>query len=233
MPARRRSRPTLRCLDADLGQKIPTLNVDLGELDHPWVDELRRIAPTSPKGQKRVLSIERPLVYRLRLSIERGATWVDDDQNIVWLCAVRRRETGSKDDSCAWFAELHAAGALLPSDDDRLRDSAEAVLRFQRQLSSELHALVGAALTKSGVELTADLGQSMPCRVLVLSGDGIDEIWCALSVQTLDGEIIRPELRDILFARLEEHLTPITFESRSDWPTGEVEWFEAVRFGLR
>jgi hypothetical protein len=73
----------------------------------------------------------------------------------------------------------------------------------------------------------------MPCRVLVLSEGGIDEIWCALSVQTLDGEIIRPELRDILFARLEEHLAPITFETRSDWPTGEVEWFEAVRFGLR
>jgi hypothetical protein len=146
---------------------------------------------------------------------------------------VRRRETGSKDDSFAWFAELHAAGALLPSDDDRLRDSAETVLRFQRQLSSELHALVDAALTKSGVELTADLDQSMPCRVLVLSEGGIDEIWCALSVQTLDGEIIRPELRDILFARLEEHLAPITFETRSDWPTGEVEWFEAVRFGLR
>jgi len=147
--------------------------------------------------------------------------------------ARRRRETGSKDDSFAWFAELHAAGALLPSDDDRLRDSAEAVLRFQRQLSSELHALVDAAQTKSGVELTADLGQSMPYRVLIFSGDRIDEIWCALSVQTLDGEIIRTELRDILFARLEEHLAPITFESRSDWPTGEVEWFEAVRFGLR
>jgi len=116
MPARRRARPTLRCLNADLGQKIPTLDVDLGELDHPWFDELRRIAPTSPKGQKRVLSIDRPLVYRLRVSNERGSTWVDDDQNIVWLCAVRRRETGSKADSFAWFAELHTAGALLSSD---------------------------------------------------------------------------------------------------------------------
>lgn len=233
MFALRRSRPTLRCLNSDLGLKTPTLDVDLGSLDHPWFNELRRAAPVSPRGQKRVLSIERPLVYRLRVSDERGATWVDDDRDVLWLCAVRRRETGSKDDAFVWFADLHAAGKLLPTDDDQLRDDAEKVLLLQRQLSAELHALVDEARTLPGVELTTNVAQTIPCRVLVLGDDEIDEIWCALSVRTSLGEIIRPELRDILFARLEEHLAPVTFESRSDWPTGNVAWYETVRLGLR
>ena len=77
--------------------ELPELSVDLGEIEHPWLDELRRIAPTSPTGQKRILSIAHPVVYRLRVSTERGATWLDEDE-VLWLCAVRRREDGSDDE---------------------------------------------------------------------------------------------------------------------------------------
>lgn len=109
----RRARPTTRCLVEDLGLELPELPVDLGEIDHRWLTELRRIAPTSPTGQKRILSIAHP-VYRLRVSTERGATWIDDD-GVVWLCAVRRREDGSDSDAFAWFAELYASDRLLPA----------------------------------------------------------------------------------------------------------------------
>lgn len=44
---------------------------------------------------------------------------------------------------------------------------------------------------------------------------------------------ISAKVRDLLFAALEEHLAPILFEARSDWPTGDVGWFEAVRLGMR
>ena len=47
------------------------------------MDELRRVAPTSPTGQKRILSIDHPLVYRIRVSSERGATWLDEPRSIV------------------------------------------------------------------------------------------------------------------------------------------------------
>jgi hypothetical protein len=148
MPNKRRARPTLRCLSEDLGLSIPALEVDLSDLDHPWMDELRRIASASPLGQKRVLSIDRPLIYRLRDSSHRAATWVDEVHGIVWLCGVHRREKGSEDDAYAWFARLHAAGELLPSDDDRLRDRAEAVIRLQRGLTAELLQLVEGALAR-------------------------------------------------------------------------------------
>ena len=40
-------------------------------------------------------------------------------------------------------------------------------------------------------------------------------------------------MRDLLFATLEEHLGPVLFEARSDWPAGDVGWSEAVRLGVR
>jgi hypothetical protein len=39
------------------------VKVDLGALDQPLVAEARRVAPVAPPGQKRILAIERPLVY--------------------------------------------------------------------------------------------------------------------------------------------------------------------------
>lgn len=229
----RRARPTLRCLTEDLGLDVPGLGVDLGGMGQPWLDELRRIAPWSPQGQKRILAIAQPLVYRLRVSSARGATWVDEEHGIVWLCAVHRREQGSDDDAYAWFASLHANGQLLPSEDDRLRDRAEAVIRLQRGLNGEMLHLVDDALVRKGTELAADLGDYLPCRVLALASGGVEEIWCALSARATDGTYVPDRLRDILFATLERHLSGAVFEVRDDWPTGEVGWWEVVRLGLR
>jgi hypothetical protein len=229
----RRARPTLRCLTEDLGLDVPGLGVDLGDIDHPWLGELRRIAPRSPQGQKRILAIAQPLVYRLRVSSDRGATWVDEEHDIVWLCAVHRREEGSDDDAYAWFARLHASGQLLPSGDDLLRDRAEAAIRLQRGLNAELLGLVDAALSHRGAELAADLGEYLPCRALVVASAGVEEIWCALSSRATDGTYVPDRLRDILFAALERHFPDSVFEVRHDWPTGGVGWWEVVRLGLR
>ena len=80
--------------------------------------------PSPRRVRRRSCPSPTPLVYRLRLSSERGATWLDED-GVVWLCAVRRRVEGSDDDAFRWFANLHKSGRLLPTDDDRLRDKAE------------------------------------------------------------------------------------------------------------
>ena len=52
-------------------------------------------------------------------------------------------------------------------------------------------------------------------------------------MRAVDGNFIRPEMRDLLFAALEEHLAPVELEARNDWPTGDVGWFEAIRLGMR
>lgn len=232
MSSSRQSRPTIRCLEEDLGLELPELSFDLGELDHPWIEELRRIAPQSPLGQKRILSIASPLIYRLRISSERGATWLDHEE-IVWLCAVERREDGSDDDAFVYFAELHSRDQLLPAADDRLRDEAEVAVRRFRELEAELFQLAEDALERCGREVRADLAGLLPCRVLAIDAEGVTEVWCGISIKAVSGEIIKPELRDLLFAALEQRLALVAVEVRLDWPNGNVPWFESVRLGLR
>jgi len=101
MVTNRRGRPTIRCLTEDLGAELPGLDVAMGDIEGVWLEELCRIAPVSPQGQKRILAIVQPVVYRLRVGSFRGATWVDEGNGIVWLCAVRRREQDSDDDPYA------------------------------------------------------------------------------------------------------------------------------------
>jgi len=232
-PASRRARPTIRCLVDDLGIELPGLDADLGDIDHPLMEEVRRLAPTSPQGQKRILAIDHPLVYRIRVSDYRGVTWVDEEHDIVWLCAARRREEGSEGDAYRYFQHLHEQGNLLPADDDYLRDRAEAAIRLQRGLTAELLALVDQALATPGTEYRQDLGDWLPCRVLVLESGGVQEIWCALGTRAIDGTGVKPQLRDLLFAALERHVAPAIFEPRTDWPTGPVGWAEVVVLGLR
>src|SRR5579862_2552612 len=116
----RRVRVTLCCLTEDLGLAVPSPDVELGDLSHPLVGEAWRIAPASPRGQKRILSIDRPLVYRLRFSDQRGAAWLDVEAGILWLLAVAKREARSDDDAYAYFVDFHRAGRLLPTEDDYL-----------------------------------------------------------------------------------------------------------------
>jgi hypothetical protein len=189
--------------------------------------------PTSPQGQKRILSIESPMVYRIRVSGSRGATWVDEAPAILWLCAARRREEGSEDDAFEWFAQLHASGRLLPVDDDYLRDRAEAAARLWRALTSELLGLLAAAREARGQEVRSNLGEWLPARVLALAAEGIEEIWCALSIVAVDGSGTPHQLRDVLFAELEHALQPAVAEVRADWPGGIASWEEVVRLYLR
>lgn len=115
----RRTRVTIRCLRDDLGLELPTVDVDLGGLDHPLLAEARRVAPTAPIGQKRILAIAHPLVYRLRHGRWRGVTWHESEAARFWLLAGAQREAGTREDAYEVFVALQEAGQLLPADDDR------------------------------------------------------------------------------------------------------------------
>lgn len=39
-------------------------------------------------------------------------------------------------------------------------------------------------------------------------------------MRAVDGNFLRPALRNLLIAALEKHLAPAVFEARNDWPTG-------------
>jgi len=213
--------------------QVPSLDKSLDELNHPWLKELHRVADTSPQGQKRIESIDHPLVFRLRVSDHRGATWVDEDRNVVWLCAVHKREEGSEGDAYEWFRDLHTSGDLLPTEEDLDRLLIDAAIQVFRTAEAELLQLVDETIAQPGKELVRDLGGWLPSRVVVIESDGVQEIWCAISGRNTEGGFVSEKIRNGLFLSLEAHLDPVLMEARHDWPGGQAEWFEVVRLGIR
>lgn len=209
-----RVRPTLRCLGEDLGIEPQTLDVDLGTIDDPIVEEARRLAPDSPRGQKRILTIKSPLVYRLRHSDRRGATWVDPN-NTMWLLAVEHRRDGAEDDAYEYFADLHRKGQLLPNVDDELRLRAERAAEILVAIRDDVVALCTEAtfnleLGRPFVQEVEVAGR-IPARIRAVPGD-VHEIWLAISVREVDGDYYPAPWRDLVFGVVEEELRPDEWE---------------------
>lgn len=230
-PERGRTRVTLRCLREDLEVEVPSVEIDLGSLDHPLLSEARRVAPTSPRGQKRILSIGRPLVYRLRHGRWRGATWLEAEAARFWLCAGAQREEGSDEDAYEIFAALHRAGQLLPDDDDRLRDELERNARIIDDAADSIPAVLADAFNHRDRDVTARFGEMVDARFHVTAPG--EEVWVAIATQATDGRFVEERLRDVLFGLVLDVAEAELWEPRADWPSGELAWFEVARLGLR
>lgn len=226
----RRTRVTLRCVRDDLDLTPPPIEIDLGSLDHPLITEARRIAPTAPRSQKRILSIEHPLVYRLRHGRWRGATWVEAGAGRFWLCGGAQREEGSATDAYESFAALHRAAQLLPDDDDQLRDALERNARIVDHAADTIPSVLSDAFARRGRDVGARFGGFVDTRLYVAPSG--DEVWVALSTQATDGRFVEERLRDVLFRLVLDAAEADLWEPRADWPSGELAWFEVARLGL-
>jgi len=227
----RRTRVTLRCVREDLGLDLPPVEVDLGGVDHPLVAEARRLAPTAPRGQKRILAIEHPLVYRIRHARWRGATWLETDAGRFWLCAGALRDEGSGDDAYEVFTALHAAGRLLPDADDELRDALERNARIIDAAAETIPELLAEAFAMRGRDVPVRFGELIDARLHVPASG--EEIWVALATQAADGRFVDERLRDVLFRLVFDAAGAELWEPRADWPLGALAWFEVARLGLR
>lgn len=227
----RRTRVTLRCVREDLELEIPPVEVDVGALDHPLITEARRIAPAAPRGQKRILAIEHPLVYRLRHGRWRGATWLENDEGRFWLCAGAQRAAGSAEDAYKHFIALHDAGRLLPDDDDRLRDALERNARIIDAAAVVIPDALADALARRGCDVALRFGELIDARLHAAAAG--DEIWLAIATQAADGRFVDERLRDVLFRLVLDAAEAELWEPRADWPSGELAWFEVARLGLR
>jgi len=183
------------------------------------------------EGQKRILAIERPLVYRLRHGRWRGATWLEVDERHFWLCAAAQREARATDDAFEYFAALHAAGRLLPDDDDRLRDALERNARIIDDAATTLPAAVANALARPERDVLIRFDDLVDARLYATAAG--DEIWVAIATQAADGRFVDERLRDVLFRLAFDSAEAELSEPRADWPSGEMAWFEVARLGLR
>ncbi len=227
----RRTRVTLRCLRDDLKLELPPVEVDLGGLDHVLVGEARRLAPTAPRGQKRILSVEHPLVYRVRHGRWRGATWLESEGARFWLCAGAQREEGSGEDAYEQFAALHRAQRLLPDKDDRLRVALERNARIIDAASGSIGSALAEALNHRDRDITISFAGLVDARLHVVTSG--EEMWVAIATQATDGRFVEERLRDVLFGLVLTAAEAELWEPRADWPSGELAWFEVARLGLR
>jgi hypothetical protein len=214
----RRARPTIRCLRDDLGIGLPTVDVDLGSIEHPLMEEARRVAPTAPQGQKRILAIDHPLVYRLRHGRWRGATWLEEDAARFWLLAGALRAAGSRQDAYAAFVALHEAGELLPSEDDQLRDVLERDARVLAAARADAAPALVAAAAAPDRDLAIRFRELVDARLLVSAAG--DEVWVAIATCAADGAFVADGLRELLFAIVFEAAGAEVSEPRPDWPSG-------------
>lgn len=228
---KRRARVTLRCLRDDLALTLPPIETDLGRIEHPLLEETRRLAPTAPAGQKRVLAIEHPLVYRLRHGRWRGATWLEDDAERFWLCAAALRERGSRNDPYEVFVALHEAGRLLPDDYDRLRDAAERNARIIDAVADSIEGALADATNHTGQDVPLRLDGLVDVRLHVTTPG--EEVWVAIATRATDERVVEEGLRDVLFGLVLEVAGCDLWEPRPDWPSGQLAWFEVARLGLR
>ncbi len=222
---------TLRCLHEDLKLELPPVEVDLGGLEHVLVGEARRLAPTAPRGQKRILSIEHPLVYRVRHGRWRGATWLEAEAARYWPCAGAHREEGSGEDAYEQFAALHRAQRLLPDKDDLLRDALKRNARIIDAASDSIDAALAEAFDRRGQDIAVSFAGLVDARRHVVTSG--EEVWVAIATQATDGRFVEERLRDVLFGLVLTAAEAEEWESRADWPSGELAWFEVARLGLR
>jgi hypothetical protein len=230
-----RTRPTLRCVVEDLELPVPPIEVDLGDLDHILIKEARRVAPDSPKGQRRILAIKYPLVFRIRHAGLRGATWVDD-QDVLWLLAVESRKEGSIDDAYEYFVGLHQKDRLLPDQQDTLRlraeETAQLLIRLENEIISLCTEVTFNLESGNSFEIAQNLAGLLPVRIRALPGD-IQEIWLAISRHDTNGAYFPNRLRDLLFAATERELQPEEWEWTNRFGQAELPGHEIGKLYLR
>jgi hypothetical protein len=180
----RPNRVTLRCVREDLEFGIPPVEVDLGALDTRSWRRRGAVAPAAPRGQKRILAIEHPLVYRLRHGRWRGATWLETDEGRFWVCAGGGGPAGSAEDAYEHFIALHDAGRLLPDDDDRLRDALERNARIIDADAAAIPQALGDSLTRRGRDVGLRVGDVVDARLHASAGG--DDIWVAIRERAPD-----------------------------------------------
>jgi len=179
-------RVTRRCLVTDLGFESNTIFAEARA--HPIVRAFENQRAADPIGTRTVGPAAGDLtVYRLGLGNDhRGATWHDQAERVVWLCAYRLHRSGEDDDAFPYFHELIGAGVLLPTEDDYSALFDDRGRRFTETLYEDAQQLLSRARSTPGVEQVGVLGGEESAAVVVEVVDMLEETYVAFSVAGMD-----------------------------------------------
>jgi hypothetical protein len=207
-------RITGRCLEEDLGVRVGTPFEDLLNEDIVRGFVGKR-GSSRGQGEEFTGHGTGRTLYKLGFRDQRGTTWYDEDEEVVWLLACRRHRSGAPDDAYPYMEQLGTTGRLLPTAgdyealfDDRDDRAAEVVVE-------EAADLLTQARDEPGVEKTGVLGHRAPVSVVVELTDGIEEVCIAFSVAAVPAAWVM--------------LIPVWFLPRSHFD----QWMETAAFPTR
>lgn len=178
----RELRITRRCLRDDLDGGI---DADFEAVaSHPIVKAFVRERREKFEGSSRVEPLESgKAISVVRHQHEhRGATWHDENHEVIWLVAYGRHQSGMPGDFFPFCKRLDQAGILLPTVEDYEALYRERDLRLARMLVVDPPLLLKRA-RESGKEEHAQIGGRFGTAVSVEFADEIEAISVAFDTR--------------------------------------------------
>ncbi len=179
-------RITQRCVVSDLGFDPSITFADARA--HPIVHAFESQRALDPIGTRTIGPAAGEMtVYRLGYGHDlRGATWPDQAERVVWLCAYGLHRSGEDDDAFPYFDELIRGGTLLPTEGDYAALFDDRGQRFADTLYDDAQQCLARARSNPGVEQVGVLGGEQATAVVVNVVDTLEEIYVAFSVADID-----------------------------------------------
>jgi hypothetical protein len=200
-------RITERCLEEDLDLIPPVSFAEARQ--HPMVRAFEHQRSATPIGTRTVgPAVGQRTLYRLGHGHDhRGATWHDEQERVVWLCAYRLHRSGEPDDAFPYFHELIEAGRIMPTAFDYTSLFEDRGRRFAETVRQDAQALLVLARSNPGTEQVGLLGGEEAAGVLVDIVETLEETYVAFSVVRMDPTrpliILRAFYPDVAFAEWE------------------------------
>lgn len=155
---------------------------------HPIVQALQSQRSADPRGGKTVgPAAGQRTIYRLGHGEDhRGATWFDETNRVVWLCAYRLHRSGEPDDAFPYFHELIRSGDIWPSEQDYEALFLDRDRRFVETLPQDAQTLLARARLNPGVEQTGVIGGEETTGVLVEVVETLEDTYVVFSLAEKD-----------------------------------------------
>jgi hypothetical protein len=221
-------RVTARCLVEDLDRRADAPFEDLLGQDtiKGFVASVALIQPTRAKVEP--LSSGRE-VYTLGYGHRhRGATWHDEQNRVIWLCAYGRHESGASDDAFPYFKQLDAESRLLPAREGYERLVEDRNRRFTETVVHDAQLLLSEAREDPGVERSGVLADSVGVGVAVEVVETLEETYVAIRATDL-----RRSWLAIILAAFFPDADLRAWESTDDFPTRALREDELAYRHLR
>ncbi len=183
-------RVTSRCLQEDLGRTTTAPFDDLK--NHEIIKALVKRRRDTPHDTKLVSPLEGgPQVYRLAYGDRhRGATWFDEDNQVVWLLAYAQHKFKGSGDTFPYFKDLHVQGRLLPDEGDYEALFNDRASRFAGVARHDALQLLQAARGAPGEEQRGLIGGEVGVGVAVEIVETLTETYLAIKLAELTTETL-------------------------------------------